>query len=188
MPFAKEKIEEWKERAVPAVFDSSPLIYLTKIGLLSTVLKCYTASYTPPSVKYEVIDKGLEREKPDAYILDDYLKKEMITVRKPTDRDLYERLFTNPMVHQAEVEAICLAEELNAVLVMDDLKAVEIARMRDIPVEPSLTVILISYACGHITFERASSAYKELLTTQFRVKADIYERALELLEAVKQKK
>ncbi len=63
-------------------------------------------------------------------------------------------------------------------------KAIEVAKLRAVKVEPTLTVILICYALDCIDFKKAEHAYRELLKTQFRVKAHVYERALELLEMV----
>jgi len=188
MPFKKEKIEEWRKREVNAVFNSSPLIYLTRIGILDVVLGMYKKVYTPEAVKREIIDKGKELNKSDAFILEDYVKKGKIKVQKIKNLETYAILLKNPLIHRADIEAICLAEELKAILVMDDPKAVEIAKMRGIEIEPTLTVILICYALDHIDFEKAETSFKILLKTKFRVKAQEYERALELLEMIRSEK
>jgi len=60
--------------------------------------------------------------------------------------------------------------------------------MRGIKIEPTLTVILICYALDHIDFEKAETSFKILLKTKFRVKAQEYERALELLEMIRSEK
>ena len=185
MPFKKEKIEEWRKREVNAVFNSSPLIYLTRIGILDVALRMYKKVYTPEAVKREVIDKGKELNKSDAFIVDEYLKKKKITVQTIKNLETYAILLKNPLIHRADIEAICLAEELKAILVMDDPKAIEVAKMKGIKIEPTLTVILICYALDHIDFEKAETSYKTLLKTKFRVKAQEYERALEILEMIR---
>jgi len=188
MPFKKEKIEEWRKREISAVFDSSPLIYLTRIGILEFTFGIYKKVYIPEAVKTEVIDRGKELNKPDAFILNEYMKKRKIKIQKIKNLENYAILLKNPNIHKADVEAICLAEELKTVLVMDDPKAIEVAKMIGIHVEPTLTVVLICYALDHIDFEKAETSYKTLLKTKFRMKANEYDRALEILEMVRNKK
>lgn len=185
MPF---RIEEWRKREVNAVFNSSPLTYLTRIGILDVALGMYKKVYTPEAVKREVIDKGKELNKSDAFIVDEYLKKKKITVRTIKNLETYAILLKNPLIHRADIEAICLAEELKAILVMDDPKAIEVAKMKGIVVEPTLTVILICYALDYIDFKKAETSFKILLKTKFRVKAHEYERTLELLEMIRSEK
>lgn len=78
-----------------------------------------------------------------------------------------------------------MAEERGSILVMDDPKAIEVARLRGITVEPTLTVIIICYALDYVDFRKAEYSYKELLKTQFRVKASVYDRALNLLNMIR---
>jgi len=188
MPFKKEKIEEWRKREVNAVFNSSPLIYLTRIGILDVVLGMYKKVYTPEAVKREIIDKGKELNKSDAFILEDYVKKGKIKVQKIKNLETYAILLKNPLIHRANIKTICLAEELRAILVMDDPKAIEVAKMKGIVVEPTLTVILMCYALDCIPFKRTRALVKTLLKTKFRIKAHEYERALELLEMIRSEK
>lgn len=182
-----DTLDEWKKREICAVFDSSPLIYLTKIGVLQDALNIYKECYMPEGVKAEVIDRGMELHKPDAFILNEYVKNK-IKVQQIKDIGNYTILSQNPLIHKADVEAICLAEELKCILVMDDPKGIEVAKLRGIKVEPTLTVIIICYALDYIDFKKAEYLYKKLLKTQFRVKADVYERALNLLGMVRDMK
>lgn len=178
----RDTLEEWRRREVCAVFDASPLIYLTRTGVLEDVIQVYKEVFIPQSVKREVIDTGMTHHRPDAFILEEHIKNVRIKVKRIENMELFIALSRNPRIHTADAEAICLAEERTCVLVMDDPKAVDVARLRGITVEPTLTVILIGYVLGYIDLKKAETSYRELLKTQFRVKADVYERALELLK------
>lgn len=188
MVFSRDTLDKWKKREICAVFDSSPLIYLTKIGILQDALNMYKECYMPEGVKTEVIDRGIKLLKPDAFVLDEYVKDKRIKVQKIKNIRTYTILSQNPLIHKADVEAICLAEELKCILVMDDPKGIEIAKLRGIKVEPTLTVVIICYALDYIDFKKAEYLYRELLKTQFRVKADVYERALNLLGMIRDMK
>lgn len=185
MAFTRDILDEWRKRNVCAVFSSSPLIYLTRIGVLGDVLRVYRECYIPEGVQKEVIEKGMELYRPDAFVLDEYVKNRKIRVRKIENLDTYKVLSRNPLIHKADVEAICLAEESGCILVMDDPKGIEVAKLRGIRIEPTLTVILVCYAFDYISFEKGEHSYKELLKAQFRVKADIYERVLKFLGMIK---
>lgn len=84
--------------------------------------------YIPEGVRAEVVDRGMQIRKPDAFILDKYIKNGKIKVRKIENVNLFEILSKNPLIHEADAEAICLAEERGSVLVLDDLKAIEVAK------------------------------------------------------------
>ncbi len=118
--FTKDTFKEWRKREIGAVFDSSPLIYLTKIGVLEDALKIYNVGYIPDGVKKEVIDRGIELHKSDAFVLDECVKNKRIGCEKIRNVEMYTVLSKNPRIHKADVEAICLTEEGGCVLVADD--------------------------------------------------------------------
>lgn len=64
--------------------------------------------YIPEGVRTEVVDRGMQIRKPDAFILDKYIKNGKIKVRKIENVNLFEILSKNPLIHEADAEAICL--------------------------------------------------------------------------------
>lgn len=74
MPLTEKKLEEWRKRKIFAVFDSSPLIYLTRIGFLDYALRVYEEVYIPEGVRTEAVDRDMQIRRPDAFILDEYIK------------------------------------------------------------------------------------------------------------------
>jgi predicted nucleic acid-binding protein len=180
----RKRIQEWKEREISAVLNNSPAIYLTKTGALD-FLRVYGEVFIPPKVKEEVVSKGIKIHAPDAYILQRAVKRGDIKVREIGKKELYSTLIKNPLIHEADAEAVVLAEELNAVLVMDDPRGIEVAELRNIKVEPTLTVLLIGYALGIADFERTQRTIRNLLTTKFRVPAKEYEKVMEYLHIIK---
>ena len=57
----------------PLVFNSTPLIYLTKAGLSRVFEGLQGEKLTSPVVKREVVDEGKRRGIPDAIVLDSCL-------------------------------------------------------------------------------------------------------------------
>lgn len=67
------------------VMDADCLIKLTKAGAKETILKNISVFITP-EVKKEVIDRGSEKNFPDAVILKDNLNKGLLKIRKPKEK------------------------------------------------------------------------------------------------------
>ncbi len=52
------------------VSNAEPLIHLAKIGRLNLLKDIFNEIVIPKTVKEEVIDKGKEKGKPDAFLID----------------------------------------------------------------------------------------------------------------------
>lgn len=180
----RRKIHEWKLRSVFAVWNSSPCIYLTRIGALDVCLRAYKKVYIPPGVESEVIKRGKEIGAVDAHLLESCVADGRIVVKEIAGRELHNAIAKNPFIHAADAEAIALASELKCVLVMDDPKGVEMAQMMNLQIEPTMTVILIAYSLSLIDFPAAENFLKELLQTRFRIGAGEYEKAKEYLHLI----
>jgi len=179
------RVEYWRSRKAEAVINSSPSIYLARAGGLD-FLGIYSRVYMPRTVKREVVDSGKRISAPDALFLENAIEEGRIVVSSPGSKRLYNKLLKNPLIHKADAQAIALADEKRAVLVMDDAKGIEVAKMMNIEVEPTLTVILIGYALGISDYTRTREIYKNLLSTRFRVSALEYEKALGYLDTLKE--
>jgi len=180
-----KKIKYWKTRRVEAVINSSPSIYLVKTGALD-FLQVYSKVYMPEIVKKEVVDTGKRINVPDALFMEKAIEEGRIAIGAPDSGGIYNTLLKNPLIHRADAQAIAMADEKNAVLIMDDAMGSEVARMMNLQVEPTLTVILIGYALGISDYHRAKEILKNLLSTRFRISALEYENALRYLEILRE--
>ncbi len=177
------KVNLWRANKKEAVINSSPSIYLSKIGALN-LLNVYTKVYMPYLVKIEVIDKGKLIGARDVEDIEDMINNGVISVESPLEDSI--NLIKSQSIHSADIHAIALAIERNAVLIMDDRKAVEVAKSVGVTVEPTLTVILKALALDLCPKLEAKKYIHRLMNTQFRLSEREYKRALELLEMVSQ--
>jgi hypothetical protein len=76
----------------PLVFNSTPLIYLTKVGLSKIFEGLKEEKLTSPQVKREVVDEGKRKGVPDALILEKMFENEMFRAVEPSDRVFLSRL------------------------------------------------------------------------------------------------
>lgn len=180
-----KRIEYWRSRKAEAVINSSPTIYLAKTGALD-FLGIYSRVYMPEKVKLEVVDTGKMVSAPEVLFIENAIDEGMILPGHPSSRQVYDKIVKNPLIHEADAQTIALAHEKKAILVMDDSRGVEVARMMNLEVEPTLTVILIGYTLGIAGYQRTRSIYKTLLSSRFRVSAVEYEKALGLLDILRE--
>jgi predicted nucleic acid-binding protein len=181
----QKRIEYWKTRRIEAVINSSPSIYLAKVGGLD-LLDIYSKVYMPQIVKKEVVDSGKRVSAPDALFLENAIEEGRIVPDAPNSKRVYNTIIKNPLIQKADAQAIALAHEKKAVLIMDDSKGIEVARMLNIEVEPTLTVVFIAHALGISGYSRAKEIYKTLLSTTFRISALEYEKALKHLDMLRE--
>ena len=138
-----------------AVSDSSPLIALAKIGKLDILKELFGEIVIPEAVWYEVAVKG--KGKPGA---EDVRKAEWIKIREVEDRLSVEVLKSE--IEVGEAEAIVLAKELNAdLLIIDENIPRVIAESIGLRVAGSLAIIYIAKKRGLIK-EDLDDIFREL--------------------------
>ena len=110
------------------IFDSSPLIHLTKIGKLKFILDLFIKAYIPEAVYEEVVIDGIKHGFSDGFIVETYINKKKIIMKKISEKkpDLEKYL------HKGEYEAILLAENNDSLLVIDEKKGKLIAEQYNI--------------------------------------------------------
>jgi predicted nucleic acid-binding protein len=114
------------------VLDASFLINMNRIGLGNLFFKLFNTAYITQFVHQEVVIKGLEWNKPDAYISKQQIdenKIRVIKVEKKYSQDLALLLG----LHKGESSSIILSRKKNIGLGIDDGKSINII-MNKIPI------------------------------------------------------
>ena len=95
----------------PLVFNSTPLIYLSKAGLSGIIENLQEEKLTSPLVKAEVVDKGKQKGVPDAIALEKLFENGVFKLCKPKDNLFLSRLSKTRGLHAADAEVLALAKE-----------------------------------------------------------------------------
>ena len=104
------------------ISDTSPIANLIQINRLNILHQLFDQILVPPSVHTEILK--LEKF---GFALETYLEGDWIEIRDPTNKEMVEELRTE--IDQGESEAIALAEELNAqLIIIDERLGTQIAR------------------------------------------------------------
>ena len=169
------------------VADATPIVYLAKVGKLQLLKKLYGDVIVPEAIKREL----LVGDHPEVPVILEAHRAGWLEER-PLNRA--ERMFhlkqllKAPGLHEGERQAIALAHMGHLPLLMDENERTgrRVAKVWGVEVRGTLRVILEAYEAGHIEYGEARETFRQLLAERFRVSADVYERALNLLEKARE--
>jgi len=151
-----------------AVFNSSPWIFLTKIGVIDPALNLFHPVYIPSSVSKEVLGKQDE----SATLLEELQTKKRIVILEAGNRRLVNALGNR--LGRGEAEAIAIAIEKEADLICLDDHAARFEAMRlGLEVKGTLGIIrrlmeLDRFQCN------LEELFENLKRVNFRVKDKIF--------------
>lgn len=127
------------------VCDTGPLIALALVGLLPTMPKLFANVFVPPAVVQEAIQ---DLQRPGARAIDGALSAGHLVQRPvnltPGYRDLAE------VLDRGEAEALALADELQAVALIDERRGRKVAAQRGIAVTGTAAVLILAKRRGEI--------------------------------------
>jgi predicted nucleic acid-binding protein len=161
-----------------AVSNAGPLIHLAKIGRLNLLREIFNEIIIPKTVKIEVIDKGKERGKPDAFLIEavNWIK----VADDPADADqLAERVG----VHPGEACAILLAKSLKVPVLLDDSDARKFALGLGLEVVGSVGIIVRAVKLRLISKEDGLEDLGKLANVMW-LSVDVYEKARKVIESL----
>ena len=168
----------------PIIFNSTPLIYLTKAGLTKVLENLKNKKITSPTVKKEIMDEGKNKGVPDAIVLENLFEKGVIKVSSPKDKIFVSRLMGTRGLHVADAEVLALAQEHKGTAVIDDEVARKTAKVYGIDYVGTPYILMRATYEGLISKEEAKSALNEMISLGWRCNVETYVKILEALERI----
>jgi uncharacterized protein len=153
------------------VADTSPLLYLSRIGRLGLLHALYGQVVVPTTVWHEAV-----LARPDAAGVEFLLSAAAIVVSDQAERAGLERALEE-LLDTGEAAAITLAQLMHAdLLLIDERKGRRVARERGLAVRGTLGVLIEARRAGHLQTLRA--AIDELMAAGFRIAPVLVKEAL----------
>jgi predicted nucleic acid-binding protein len=153
------------------VLNSSPLIFLVKLGYLDQLLKSPDDFYVPQSVADEIGAKSDSASQ----VVHARLNSGALQVRVSTLTTLASSL--NQRLGKGESEAIALGIELDAdYVLLDDSVARREAGRLGLTVKGTLAVIKKLSKDGKIGIESLDDLYQQLIDIEFRIKRSLFDQ------------
>jgi predicted nucleic acid-binding protein len=164
------------------VFNSTPLIYLTKVGLGRIFENLQEEKLTSPVVKREVVDEGKRKGVPDAVVLDKLFANGVFKVCQPSDRKFLDRLLETRGLHLADAEVLALAREHAGIAVIDDEVARKTAKVYGVDYVGSPYVLMRAVCEGLISKAKAKQAVNDMVSAGWRCNVESYAKIMEVLD------
>lgn len=162
------------------VSNSSPLIYLSKLGKLELLRKLFKEILTPKEVFNEVVLQGKEEKFSEVLVIEDATHEGWLKI-KGTKVDQRLLKFA-PELNLGETEVISLTREVKADLVlMDDASARSVSESFGLNTKGTIYVLLKAYKSGLIKKEEVKNLLDKLIFAGFRLSSEVYSRILEEL-------
>lgn len=161
------------------VVNSTPLLYLTKIGKLRKIIEHFGLIVIPEAVYDEIVRRGMALGKPEAQVINESIKDGRIKVEK-----VKKILGEIKGLHRGEVEALSLAKGRRDAIIIDDKSAYEYAKILRIKALRSIRVMLTLMKDRELTFDDLKKNLRLLSQSGFWLTADVYARILEEARAV----
>jgi predicted nucleic acid-binding protein len=172
----------------PLIFDSPPLIYLTRSSLAEFLEEISQTKFTTASVFEEVVCEGKRKRASESSLLETLFEKEIIKVHNISNKVYFnyvkEMAAVNEMqpLYEAEAEVLCLTKELNGVAVADDKVARSVARILGIELHGTGYILGKIFATRKIGKETLVEKVKEMRDGGWYVSAEDYLKIIDYLK------
>lgn len=152
------------------IADATPLIHLSRINKLQLLEKVFTKVIIPDAVYKEVVIKGREKRIVNAEII---AKQSWIIRKEVAQREEVKELRKIANIGAGEAEAIILAKNEGASILIDDKMGVNIAQSFGIETYWTTSVILKAVAEKKLEKNEAKQIIEELIKTGYRLKPEV---------------
>ncbi len=168
----------------PVVSNSSPLIWLAKIGRL-VLLRIIFGGVIVPGKVYEEV--ALESRSADSVLITRAVDDGWIEV---SDEEMEEAsvLADRSGIHLGEAEAILLAQKLGTELIIDEKEGSATAQMFGVRPIGTIAVLLLALARDQLTVDEFKECLDRLIASGFWLSVDVYNKALEEARSIAQRK
>ena len=167
------------------IFDSSPLIYLNKVGLNWIFKRLEGEKIIPTQVYKQVVTEGKNQGYADALISEDLVNKRVIKVVQVAENGFKEMLKSlEKELHEGELEVLTLAKNKGGVAVLDESIAREVGNVFKIEVHGALFLIFLMVKVGKMRKEEARDNVDSMIRKGFRLGHEEYQDFLKMLEDI----
>lgn len=154
------------------ICNSSPLIFLTKINKLELLKELFEKITIPEAVKKEVLVENKE----EYNAIKRAIEEGWIVIENP-------KKYTNLGIGKGENSSLNLAKEKNEALIIDDLRAVKIAKSLNIEFIRTTDILLMALKRDLIKKEEIIKLFNELIKNKYYLSPRLYLEIIRKIES-----
>lgn len=164
---------------MPAVSNSTPLIFLAKMGKIQLLQNLFENVLIPREVYSEVVEQGKKRSYSDSLLIEELVRKGFI-VTKNVDITVLK----DANIEEGEKAAISLAVKENIKdILIDEAKVRRMAEFLGLRPRGTLWILSRAYEENLVSKEEFKTSIFELLGKGYRIKEEILVEILRELES-----
>ena len=170
---------------MPIVSNSSPLIWLSKIGRIILLKKLFGEVIIPEEVYKEAVERGLREGFSDALAIKECVDKGWIRIWRLDEREIeLSRKLTEQAfeIHFGEAQSIVIARKINALLLMDESSGRALAEALGLKVKGTIYVIMRAVREKLLRRTEAKEMVMTLVNKGFRIEPRLLARILREIE------
>jgi len=170
---------------LPVVSNTSPLIWLAKIGRITLLKKLFGEVIIPEEVYKEAVERGLQEGFSDALAIKECVDQGWIKISKLNESEikLCKKMMEHAFeIHLGEVQAIILARGINALLLVDESSGRAFAETLGLKVKGTLYVIMKTLREELLDKAEAKEIVLVLVSKGFRIEPELLARILREIE------
>lgn len=156
--------------------NSTPLIYLAKIGKLGLLKKLFGEVIIPTEVFNEVVARGKEQQHPDSFVIEGAVEEGWIEVKDIKAIGELGEFGIDP----GEAQAISLAKSLDVPVLLDQTHARIAAKALGLKPRGTIFVLLAALRKKLLTYEEYQDSLEELVKAGFRMSDEVYLAAVRM--------
>jgi predicted nucleic acid-binding protein len=163
------------------VSNTSPLIWLAKIGKITLLKDLFGEVIMPEEVHKEAVERGLQEGFSDALAIKECIEQGWIKVSKLDEREitLCQKMMKHAFeIRLGEVQAIILARGRGALLLMDESSGRAFAETLDLKVRGTLYVVMKALREELLKRTEAKEIVLALVSRGFRIEPKLLARIL----------
>jgi predicted nucleic acid-binding protein len=171
---------------LPIVSNTSPLIWLSKVGRIALLKKLFGEVIIPEEVYKETVERGLQEGFSDALAIKECIDKGWMKISKLNEREikLCEKMVEHAFeIHLGEAQAIIVARETGTLLLMDESSGRAFAEMLGLKVRGTLYVIMKALREELLDRAEAKEIVLALVSKGFRIEPNLLARVLREIES-----
>lgn len=168
------------------IFDSTTLIYFSKIKILNIFGNLDATKIIPELVYDEVVLQGKQKGEEDALLVEKLIANGIFKVHKAKDKAFLSYLLNIPSLDEADAETLTLAKELNGTAILDETSSRNVAEIENINYHGSIYLLFLLYKQNLIAKNEIKAYVDQMIKLGWRCSTEFYATILEEIDKLSQ--